>query len=75
MTDLKIKELHKILGELIADGYGDREFQIFYDSDTVYTTIPKKSRILVFSKGIRFSDYEEDSSRDGLIEGILEKLE
>ena len=73
--DLKIKELHKILGELIADGYGDREFQIFYDSDTVYTTIPKKSRILVFSKGIRFSDYEEDSSRDGLIEGILEKLE
>lgn len=73
--DLKIKELHKILGELIADGYGNREFQIFYDSDTVYTTIPKKSRILVFSKGIRFFDYEEDSSRDGLIEGILEKLE
>lgn len=75
MTNLKIKELHKILGELIADGYGNREFQIFYDSDTVYTTIPKKSRILVFSKGIRFSDYEEDLPKDRLIEGILEKLE
>lgn len=75
MADLKIKELHEILGELIADGYGDKKFEIFYDSETVYTSIPKKSRVLVFSNSIRFSDYEETHKpTDHLIEGILEKL-
>ena len=75
MADLKIKELHEILGELIADGYGDKKFEIFYDSETVYTSIPKKSRVLVFSNSIRFSDYEETHKpTDHLIEGILGKL-
>lgn len=76
MADLKIKELHKILGELIADGQGDKKFEIFYDSETVYTSIPKKSRILMFSHSIRFTDYEEEyKPKDHLIEGILEKLD
>lgn len=76
MANLKIKELHKILGELIADGQGDKKFEIFYDSETVYTTIPKKSRILMFSNSIRFTDYEEEyKPKDHLIEGILEKLD
>lgn len=76
MTELSIKELHVILGELIKDGYGDKEFQLYYDSETVYTTIPKKSRIFIFKKGVRFSDYEEYyMSKDRLIEGILEDLQ
>lgn len=76
MTELSIKELHVVLGELIKDGYGDREFQLYYDSETVYTTIPKKSRIFIFGKGVRFSDYEESyMSKDRLIEGILEDLQ
>lgn len=75
MADLKIKELHEILGELIADGHGDKKFEIFYDSETVYTSIPKKSRVLVFSNSIRFSNYEETHKpTDHLIEGILKKL-
>lgn len=60
MTDqLTIRQLHILLGELIADGYGDREFQLFYDSETVYTTIPKGSAITVMSKSIRFTDYDD----------------
>lgn len=71
-----IKELHQILGDLIEGGYGDKEFQLWYDSETVYTTIPKKSRIIVFKKGIRFSDYEGyGRSKDGQIEVILKKLD
>lgn len=71
-----IKELHQILGDLIDGGHGDKEFQMWYDSETVYTTIPKKSRIIVFKKGIRFSDYEEyGRSEDGQIEMILKKLD
>ena len=54
----KIKELYKILGALIDDGYGNREFQLSYDGDLVYTTIPKGSRVLVLSKAIRFTDYD-----------------
>ena len=59
MTEYKIKELYKILGALIKDGYGDKEFQIWYDSETVYTTIPKGSKIEINSKGIRFTDYND----------------
>ena len=71
-----LKELHTILGDLIECGHGDKEFQIYYDSETVYTTIPKGSRILVFGKGIRFSDYEiKDPSEEGAIGWLLEKLE
>ena len=71
----EIKELHQLLGDLIECGHGDKEFQMYYDSETVYTTIPKKSRILVFKKGIRFSDYEGyGRSKDGQIEEILKKL-
>lgn len=70
-----IKELHQILGDLIEGGHGDKEFQMWYDSETVYTTIPKKSRIIVFKKGIRFSDYV-GTGRDkkGRIEEILKIL-
>ena len=76
MTDLTIKELHQLLGDLIEGGHGDKEFQLWYDSETVYTTIPKKSRIIVFKKGIRFSDYEGyGRSKDGQIEEILKKLD
>jgi len=60
MTDqLTIKELHLILGELIADGYGNREFQLWYDSETVYTTIPKGSAITLINKAVRFTDHDD----------------
>lgn len=76
MSDLTIKELHQLLGDLIDGGHGDKEFQLWYDSETVYTTIPKQSRIIVFKKGIRFSDYEGyGRSKDGQIEVILKKLD
>lgn len=66
-----IKELHKILGALIDDGYGDREFQMYYDSETVHTSIPKGSRILVFSKAIRFTDYDDGTCHIDDLEDIL----
>lgn len=59
MTELTISELHKILSELIEKGNCDKEFQLYYDSETVYTTIPKGSRIRVLSNGIRFTDYDD----------------
>lgn len=72
MTDpYKIKELYKILGALIDDGYGNREFQLYYDSETVYTTIPKGSRILVLSKVIRFTDYDDGTCHIDDLEEIL----
>lgn len=67
-----IKELYNILGALIDDGYGMHEFQIYYDSETVYTTIPKGSRILVLSKAIRFTDYDDGEC---YIDGLDEILE
>ena len=70
---LTIKQLYILLGELIADGYGDREFQLSYDSETVYTTIPKGSAILIFSKGVRFTDY--DDGRCHLDDDVMEMLE
>lgn len=75
MSQLSIKEMYYILGELIKDGYGDKQFQMYYDSESAYTTIPKKSRIFVFKRGIRFSDYAEPFiAKDRLIEGILEEI-
>ena len=56
---LSIQELYDILGELIEDGYGKREFQIFYDSELVYTTIPKGSKIRLIGNGVRFTDYKD----------------
>ena len=59
MTEqLTINELHKILTKLIEDGHGDKEFQIYYDSECVYTTIAKGSPIRVIGNGVRFTDYE-----------------
>lgn len=59
MTDqLTIKELHEVLGELIEQGHGDKEFQIYYDSETVYTTISKDSPIRLIGDGVRFTDYK-----------------
>ena len=57
MTDLTIKELHEILTELIHQGHGDKEFQIYYDSECVYTTIKKGSPIRFIGNGVRFTDY------------------
>lgn len=54
-----IKELYIILGELIADGYGNREFQLLYDSECVFTSIPKGSSITLMSKAVRFTDYDD----------------
>lgn len=67
----KIKELYKILGALIDDGYGNREFQLSYDSDLVYTTIPKGSRVLVLSKAIRFTDYDDGTCHIDDLDEIL----
>ena len=67
----KIKELYKILGALIDDGYGNREFQLYYDSETTYTSIPKGSRILVLSKAIRFTDRDDGECHIDDLEEIL----
>lgn len=72
MTDsYKIKELYKILGALIDDGYGNREFQLYYDSETTHTSIPKGSRILVLSKAIRFTDRDDGECHIDDLEEIL----
>ena len=74
MTDeLTIKQLHTILEELIADGHGDKEFQLFYDSETVYTTITKGSAIRLLSNAVRFTDY--DDGKCHLDKKLMEKLE
>lgn len=57
MTDLTISDLHEILTELIKQGHGDKEFQLFYDAEMVYTTIPEGSKIRINKEGVRFSDY------------------
>lgn len=72
---LSIKELYAVLGELIEDGYGDKQFQMYYDNESKYTNIPIKSRIFVYNRAIRFSDYKESFiEKDRTIEGILENL-
>lgn len=72
---LSIKDLYTVLGELIADGYGNKQFQLYYDNESKYTNIPIKSRVFVYDKGIRFSDYKEVFiEKDRTIEGILENL-
>ena len=55
--DLTIKELNTLLNELIKRGHGDKEFQIYYDAECVYTTIPRGSKIRVIDDGVRFTDY------------------
>ena len=66
-----IKELYKILGALIDDGYGNKEFQIYYDSETVYTTIPKGSKIELNNKGVRFTDYDDGTCHIDDLDEIL----
>lgn len=56
--DLTITELRDILNKLIEKGYGDKEFQIYYDGECVYTTIPKNSKVRIMADGVRFTDYE-----------------
>ena len=56
--DLTIQELHDILHELIEQGHGDKEFQLYYDSECVYTTIPKGNKIRLIGEGVRFTDYQ-----------------
>ena len=71
-----IKELYKILGTLIDDGYGDKEFQIYYDSEAVYTTIPKGSKIELNNEGVRFTDYDDGTCHiydlDEIVNGDVE---
>lgn len=67
----KIKELYKILGALIDDGYGNREFQLSYGGELVYTTIPKGSRVLVLSNAIRFTDYDDGTCHIDDLDDIL----
>lgn len=76
MKSLSIKELYIILKDLVECGHGDKEFQLYYDSDCVYTVIPKGSRVLMFKNGVRFSDYEGiiKLPKERTVEGILEKL-
>ena len=57
-TEMTIKDLKEKLDELIEQGHGDKEFQIYYDSETVYTTIPKGSEIRISDEGVRFTDYK-----------------
>lgn len=56
--DLTIKELHEILSKLIEAGHGDKEFQLYYDGECVYTTIIKGSKIRILDDGVRFTDYK-----------------
>lgn len=56
--DLTVKELHDILHELIKQGHGDKEFQLYYDAECVYTTIPKGNKIRLIGDGVRFTDYQ-----------------
>lgn len=70
MTEqLTLKELHKILGELIADGYGNRTFELWYDNEMRVTSIPKGSSITIISKAIRFTDYD-DGKTHYIVEGV-----
>ena len=74
MTEqLTIKQLHIILGELIKDGYGDKEFQLWYDGEIVYTSIPKGSAITLFKESVRFTDYDDGECH--LEKELMEKLE
>ena len=65
MTELTISELHKILTELIKKGHGDKEFQLYYDSEYVYTTITKGSKIRLLEDGVRFTDYSGNKFSGG----------
>lgn len=55
--EMTIRELKEKLDELIEQGHGDKEFQIYYDSECVYTTIPKDNPIRIMGDGVRFTDY------------------
>lgn len=57
MKDLTIKELYDIFNRLIVQGHGDKEFRLLYDSETVYTSIPKGSEIRVNDDAVMFTDY------------------
>ena len=73
---LTINELHTILGELIEDGYGYRNFELLYDNECAKTSIPKKSRIFITNDSIRFSDHQENWLPESrLISGILRDLD
>lgn len=69
----KIKELYKILRALIDDGYGDKEFQVYYNNEKNHTSIPKGSRVLVFSKAIRFTDKDDGEIHINDLEEILKE--
>lgn len=74
MSEYTIRELYKLLSALIDDGYGDKEFQLYYDSETVYTTIPKGSRILIFNHAVRFTDYDDKTYHIDDLEEILNEV-
>ena len=55
--DLTVKEMYDLLGELIEKGYKDNEVRLSYDSDCVYTTIPKSVDPIIGFDYIILSDY------------------
>ena len=55
--DLTVQELYDKLEELIEKGFGDNEIRIRYDSDTVYTTLPKSVDPVIGFDYVVFSDY------------------
>ena len=64
MTDLTIRELHSILTDLIEKGHGDSEFRLSYDSDCVYTTLPKSVDPIICFDHVIFSDYRGIEIKD-----------
>ena len=71
MTDLTIKELHTILTELIEKGHGDSEFRLSYDSDCVYTTLPKSVDPLISFDYVTFSDYVPTTIKKRILWGFF----
>lgn len=55
--DLTVRELYDKLKDLIEKGCGDNEVRIRYDSDCVYTTIPKTVDPIIGFDYVEFSDY------------------
>lgn len=66
-----VDEMYSLLGAIIADGYGDREFQLYYDSETAVTSIPKGSAVYLINKAVRFTDYDDGKNHIEDLDEIL----
>lgn len=56
MFGLTLIEVRDKLNELIAEGHGDKEFRITYDSGYCGTGIPKKCKYEVTDTSVKFDD-------------------